>query len=197
MVVDDTYKHIFVAIARTGSTTIKDYFKTDLDALPPLYHAPIKDILTWHPEKQSYFKWAYVRNPWDRLVSAYYEFMDIGHSSWASEIGQYHTFEDFVLNFPNLEISHDIHFIPQSDCVSVNGVIVMDCICRFENYQEDFNTVCQKVGMEPVHLGRWRQTAGSIRESNYIEHYTSQEMIDIVRQFYIKDVDNFGYAFGE
>mgnify|MGYP001469583690 CR=1 FL=1 len=196
MVIDDNKKHIFVAIARTGSTTIKNFFKSDLNTSPEIYHATIGDIINKYPQKKDYLKWAFVRNPWDRMVSAYYEFRNIEHSKWASEVREYPSFEAFVLNFPYLDISKDIHFIPQTDCITIKGKIIIDKICRFENYQDDFCNICKILNINSQKLPKFRTTS-KFRDKSYVNNYTSQDMIDTVRKFYIKDVINFEYKFGE
>ena len=196
MVIDDINKHIFVAIARTGSTTIKHFFKSDLNTPPEIYHATIEDILNKNPKKKDYLKWAFIRNPWDRMVSAYYEFRNPEHSKWASEVSKYPTFEAFVLNFPYLDISKDIHFLPQTECISFNGKIIIDKICRFENYQNEFYDICKILNINSQKLPKFRTTS-TFRDKSYVNNYISQEMIDIVRKFYIKDVINFKYKFGE
>ncbi len=77
-------------------------------------------------EFDSFFKFTFVRNPWDRTVSAYYYLKDGGRvkndrrmrDRW---IAPHATFRDFVLGFVTEEnVSAAIHFRPQNEflCMS-------------------------------------------------------------------------------
>ena len=67
-----------------------------------------------------FFKFAFVRNPWDRLVSSYFYLKNGGmnkmDNDWALEnIKQYETFQEFVLRWVNKKnINSWIHFKPQN-----------------------------------------------------------------------------------
>jgi len=197
MIINDQYEFIFVAIARTGSTSIKSALQhpDELKKLPPIYHASIHTILENNPHKKNYFKWAFVRNPWDRMVSAYHEFRNISaHGEWAEDLSLFlsaPTFEQFVLNFKGTEVSKDIHFIPQFDCISIDGKIAVDFVGRYENYQKDFDHFCSSVNMPSFTLPRSRRTS----RGDYRGYYQNTECIDVVRDFYHKDIEFFDYEF--
>jgi hypothetical protein len=63
---------------------------------------------------------------------------------------------------------------------------------RFENLQTDFDLLCNTVGIPRVDLPR--KNDGNYR--HYTEYYdnTTQEL---VAQKYAKDIEYFGYTFGE
>ena len=70
-------------------------------------------------EFECFFKFTFVRNPFDRLFSAFH-FMRKGgrnpdDARWTEEhLSKFNTFEDFVLNWVNEEnIQKGVHFIPQ------------------------------------------------------------------------------------
>lgn len=147
-----------------------------------------------------YFKFAFVRNPWDRLVSSYYEFRSKYHSTWNQEMRLMLSFKKFVRALPDMKIKSDIHFIPQFDCLSINGELKMDYVGRYENYIEDFKTVCKSINVKYLPsssiggLPHKRKT--SDRRNHYKFYYEKNpELIDIVAEIYKKDIEAFDYSF--
>lgn len=77
MLISDSKKMIFIHIQKTGGSSLRYTLK---DMIPDLeenrgvkYHAPLSDILKSYPRLRcgEYYTIAFIRNPWDRLVSWY------------------------------------------------------------------------------------------------------------------------------
>ena len=76
--------------------------------------------------------------------------------------------------------------------IEIDGENRMDFIGRVENYQEDFDIICDKIGVPRKELPHTNRS----KHKHYTEYY-NDETRKLIAQFYSKDVDYFGYKFGE
>ena len=151
-----------------------------------------------HSLYERYFKFAFVRNPWDRLVSAY-EFLaqggfDAGDRRWAvRNLSEFDEFGDFVRGWLNHEnIYSRVHFVPQYIFLrGANGDEPgVDFVGRVESFDRDFRHVCEVLGVD----AQRRHDNVSSRRKNYREYY-DEETKRMVGRTYSKDIELFGYEF--
>lgn len=148
----------------------------------------------------TYFKFTIVRNPWDRLFSAYNFLKKGGINKWDQEwannnLMEFRSFEQFVTEWVSRKnVRTHIHFAPQTDLISISmqRAIRLDFIGFFENLQSDFDYIKNRVNKLAVlsHENQQNSKGGKA----YMQHYTN-EMIDIVHSAYKNDVDILGYSF--
>ena len=147
-----------------------------------------------------YFKFAFVRNPWDRLVSAY-RFLKRGgmtneDRAWAKQhIAPYENFDTFVKAWVTpRNVNSWQHFKPQHRfLLDPTGRCHLDYLGRFENLEDDFEQIAQQLGIDAriAHLNRTKSAA---RKRDYRSYY-SEETSQIVATVYRKDIEVFGYEF--
>lgn len=104
------------------------------------------------PEQFSrYFKFTFVRNPYARLVSTYVYFDYIDKFE----------FKDFLENTVAKNIQ-DRQFLPQIQFIQDDtGNILVDFVGKFENLQQDFDHVSDRVGLPRTRLPHANKTLAS------------------------------------
>ncbi len=132
-----------------------------------------------------YFKFAIVRNPFDRFVS-YCAFMSRDNGRFAAAPRE---FMKFIFN--EVQPFEHILFRPQSEFVTdASGRLMMDFIGRTEQLQADYDRICDTIGIPRSALGRVNESA----HRDYRDYY-DDELIALVSEFYRSDLNLFDYAF--
>jgi chondroitin 4-sulfotransferase 11 len=188
----DQYKCIFIHIPKAAGTSVAlTLFNRGSR------HVTWQEYYVANPKKfANYFKFSFVRNPWDRLVSTYFFLkkggMNESDARWSRNVlNNYPDFNSFVHSWINEEnIQTWIHFIPQYEFIcDGNGNIMMDFVGRMENMDVDFSYVAKKLAcsenLKKVNVG----------DRKHYSYYYDTETLEIVRKVYSKDVELFGYTF--
>ena len=150
-------------------------------------------------ELKALFKFTIVRNPWDRLVSAYL-FLKAGGVNdsdrrWSEKhLSRFGDFEEFVLRWVTpANVGRSLHLRPQVEflCRPARDVPLVDYVGYFENLQADFAAIVTKLGIEAT-LAKINTTA--TRRDDYRSYYSGRTR-EIVQQVYRDDIAAFGYDF--
>lgn len=140
---------------------------------------------------QNYFKFAFVRNPWDRLVSCWNnKVIDSNHFNLSkAELDRMQEFENFVDYVAGFNLDKcDPHIQLQSKLIDLNNV---DYIGRFESFTSDIGHVLNILGVEGIKIKKLNE---SINKSSY-KNYYSDRLVEKVGRLYAKDISMFSYVF--
>ncbi len=146
-------------------------------------------------EIKEYYIFSFVRNPYDRLYSAF-KFLEIGGMNIHDKRGYqdylscFNSFEDFVCNGLDESIIYKIsHFIPQTEFISnKNNDIIIDFVGKYENLENDISKLSKKLG-KVIELPLLNS---NVNKPTYQEVYT-KEMRDIVYEVYKRDFEILKY----
>ena len=189
-------KFIWIAVPRVASTTINlQLIKLGASLLGYKHETYRASLMrSGSPTGHDYFSFAFVRNPWERVISMSRQSGPIRARTPCSAIEKERIrITNFVKNLDEYAKSDpgDVFTISQTDYLrNLHGEIDMDYIGRFENLQEDFDHVCGLIGYEIQQLEHHNKS----NEYLYRELYTD-EARDIIYQRYEDDIRNFGYEF--
>lgn len=151
---------------------------------------------------REYFKFSFVRNPYDRLVSCYYSKINpriVGidqepHAGVALRPGMsFREFTEAVCMIPDEK--SNVHFRSQHLTLydyGADGGSLVDFIGRFENMEEDFSQVAQRLGVDP---NLPHSNPSKRREQRDYRGYYDEKLARMVGERYRADCELFGYSF--
>lgn len=201
---------VWFRVAKTGTRTINSilqevfqdyqYVRESEKGMPEKRQA-VDSLLT----NEEVFVFTLVRNPFDRLASAWQnKFVDkdteTAQRFWRSigaeknsdvQLRLKSDFDFFVQTMMNSDLATNNHFCAQTDLL--HGFPETGFIGRFENFEADFKIILSRLNLSSQQALIPRKNK-SKRKSHYSELYTP-ELIERVRDFYKADLDVFGYDF--
>ena len=144
--------------------------------------------------KDSYKIFTFVRNPFDRLVSAFFYLKSGGGNNMDSKFSKDNNlpdtkFTDFVKD--QLRRCKYIHFRKiVGDLILERDLKHVDFIGKIESFNSDWELLCSKIGIPYSKI----PNKNSSNHKNYREHYTDETRA-IVEDYYSKDIEHFKYEF--
>lgn len=181
-------------------------------------HISLPELISRFPEFGDYYAFATIRNPWDRLASAYFWIrskpegssggFNRSHLEWAPTFeifvdGLWHSFKSFgderenpFVTKPSIRLHEAPYVYPSqvSYLYDDAGMIGPQRVCRQERLFEDLRQVVVDVfgkkGLDFLEL----RVNGPSNKPDYRDLYTS-EMVERVARMYAVDIERFGYTF--
>jgi hypothetical protein len=190
MMIDHDKRYIFIHVSKTAGSSIERTLqpRIPLDSLMGEYgntdfeekHWSAQKYRNTYPEAfEKYFKFAFVRNPWDRLVSNY---------NWCEKVFNkgisFNAWIDSVV-LPN---ANAYSYAPM---LSYDNQLLVDYVGRFENLQNDFEFVCTTIGLPKKRLLHSNNLSNRPHYSKYYNKYYR----DKVGEVFAKDIESFNYKF--
>jgi len=184
-VISDKYKCIFIEVPKTGSTSIRSVI-----GHPKKPHLNIWQIGNEIEQEKfiSYFKFGFVRNPWDRAVSLY-------ERTEGLQLKSKMNFEEFIawMRFSSSTCLHPVPHRYQLDWfVSPHGDVIVDYIGKFEHLDDDWKKISLKIGVDSKLP---KINVNFSKKRHYTEYYTDKTK-EIIRKRFLVDIEYFGYEFG-
>jgi hypothetical protein len=194
--INTAHRFVYVHVPRTGGTSML--------SLPAMRmadegHRTYRELVQDPDFDDAFFSFAFVRNPFERLVSAYFHVVE------CHRFDRYASFDSFVrqdfrgrdgyaaANSTLLRRGHR-HFMPMADLlVAPDGSIGPAFVGRHERLADDWRRVHATIGSAATlpHLNA-SGSGGGIRHGDWRGHYT-RELVDIVVDVYGKDFELFDY----
>lgn len=207
----------FIEIPKVACTSLKSICARLLDiSLEPSggdphrvqYPRPDPAVSPDGPLFPGLFTFAFVRNPWDRLVSCYRDKVRgevDGYTHFTIRPGVANclarfdafvagmSFEDFVIAVASIpDAAADRHFRSQHTFVTNGaGKIAVDFVGRYESLLRDFQVVREKIGLPDIVLPRLQAARESVRYPTFY----SPRIRDLVAERFRRDIEIFGYQF--
>jgi hypothetical protein len=208
VIVSHRHRFIFAAVPKTGTHSVRQALRErlgdedveqvglfvnkrfpwkDLAAIQH-GHLSLRQVRPYIGEDSfgGYFKFAFVRNPFDRFVS-YCAFMLRGGDVFAQRPRD--VMRHFLFGDPP---EHHILFQPQASLLTDDDgkTLLTDTVGRVEEMQGSYDAICARIGIPARALDR----VNNSRRGDY-RHYYDQTLIDGVAARYALDLELFGYTF--
>ncbi len=207
MIISHLHKFIFVAVPKTGTHSVRQALREqmgdeDIEQVglfvakkfpePELAklrhgHITLRQVQPFlaASDLRAYFKFGFVRNPFDRFVS-YCAFMTRDQDVFERQ-------PQSVMRHLLFEAPPHHHILFQSQhqfLVGTDDALLSDYVGRVEEMQEGYDEICERIGISSRPLDK----VNGSRRGNYRDYY-DQQLIDGVAKLYARDLELFGYDF--
>jgi hypothetical protein len=127
----------------------------------------------------SYFKFTFERNPWDRQISWWL------HRTRAKKVRP--EFEAFMT------ANKRKAYVNNWDLYTLDGKVAMDFVGRYENLSDDFDAVLKRLGLEGALTLPVSNTTD--RGGKNYQSYYNERTRAMVADWYAPEIEYFGYTF--
>ena len=209
--ISHTHKSIFIHVPKTAGTSIEK----ELGFSGPRHNTALQYLTHFADIWGKYYSFAFVRNPWDRVLSLYLyrrqnlrreAEVSLTFTQWLARSAEYvRSGDNLALNRAfaprygvgtvvkddlegwRVKFDSTLHMLTDE-----NGELIVDFVGRYERLQQDFDTVCARIGIEPRVLPILNRT-----EHRPYWTYYDEESERIVAELFHRDIVQFSYAFGK
>ncbi len=217
MLISRSHRFIFFHVGKTGGMSVREVLQPYCEEpkkfkirRPPaltgerpnpmhavwetlLLHAKASDAQKELPADvfTNFFKFAFVRNPWDLQVSMYHFILREPHAAKHDEVkalGNFDAFVDWVAATSD-PYPRGITKLQRDMIADSTGKLLVDFIGYYESLDRDFKLVCETLKIDAAlpHLNR-------STHRDYRSYYTERTR-EIVGEYFQTDIELFGYTF--
>lgn len=209
MIISHKHRFIFFAVPKTATHTIREALRKNLGPddweqqflmgeqclpIPEIAkfrhgHISTQQIRPYLPEEMwtDYFKFAFVRNPFDRYISTCF-FLNRGDPNFGAKAD---SFMKKALSVPKFQ--RRVLVTPQYlQLTDADADIELDFVGRYEFLQDSYDDICSKIGVPSSDLG----VKNASDHATFTSYY-DDELRTIVGDFYDGDLRLFNYKFPE
>jgi hypothetical protein len=188
MIISQSHRFVFAHVPKCGGIAMRAALEPFADkqsaVLSGTTHETLAALIARRPDLAGHFKFAFVRNPWDRLVSFHVYAREKLRPTYPQMQGV-----DFgamlrLLDRDTAWMRELFVMRPQTDYAA--GA---DFVGRFEDMDGDFARVCRQLNIRAA-LPRMNTS----RHGAYAGYYDKWGR-DFVAARYAQDIQEFGYAF--
>jgi len=214
--VSNKYKAVFFHIPKTGGIytefILSEHYDFDMPSVScrgecnkpievnnmPINSDLITNLERDFPEWKSYYKFTFIRNPYDRAISSYeYIMQKYNDSRIPKAIKEENVdFKSFYCNYKKYNLSSFInnHAFSSQYATLVN--IKMDYYANFKNLNEEINIILQKIGVEDYNKHSYLLEENIKLNSTIkkdITSYYDNETLKIVNELFKEDFIHLGF----
>jgi chondroitin 4-sulfotransferase 11 len=209
----ENYKAIYILVPKAGTSSMKKVC-IDLCNISTeckiVHQAPLPYISMLEAQKpkySSYFKFTFIRDPWDRLVSCYEDKINDKSTSYGggyfpsfhkyNNITKDMSFKEFVQAVSEIpDKKSNTHFISQYFLLTLGTnnekQLFPDYIGRLESIEQDFDNIKKVLGVENQTLHHIHRLA--VDKSTYRNYYNTKTK-QLTYSRYYNDIVKFNYPF--
>ena len=209
MIISHQHRFIFAAVPKTGTHSVRQALREHMseadieqvglfvnkrfpyEQLAAIRHGhlSLEQVRPFVGEEifSGYFKFAFVRNPYDRFVS-YCAFMTRDTDVFQRDPQA--VMRHFLFVQPP---EQHILFKPQYTVLADSaGTLLTDMVGRVEDMQASYDAICARIGMP----SRALEQVNSSKRGDWRQYY-NEELKEGVARRYARDLELFGYEFKE
>ncbi len=217
MLVSHTHRFIYIHVGKTGGMSMREVLKTYAqepdkfrirrppaavgDRPNPLYkvwetlllHAKARDVQKELPPEifGGFYKFAFVRNPWDLMVSMYHFILrepKAAKHDQVKALGSFDAFVEWAVKEPE-PFPKGITRLQKEMLTDSEGNLLVDFVGRYETLHRDFAAICEKVRID--------NTLPHLNRSQHLDYrtYYTPETRRLVEESFQADIECFNYSF--
>ncbi len=215
MNISHRHAYLYFVIPKCGSASVRHALQAFTDEGYPVtdtvgQHVPFDRFWSHYPDAEkcrTYTKFTFVRNPYDRVFSAFLQDFSVAqrYEAWSrlkSPIfdvtgNDYHAYLQNHVARADLRSGEWMNFCPMVAFTHDQGRYALDWFGRAETLDDDVQRLGELLGVAPAPVARYNDLGGRIgvasAEGKYLKYY-ARDTVALVNDLYRADFEAFGYT---